>query len=205
MRIHLTWELTRLYVLLGSERCGFKSWLLSASYLNISEYWRDEFPELHFPSTGKLRLWLGYHYITYCGYFFIKLCHCWYYYSLKAKKGGSARMAIICEWEETCILDVHWFQAFDRSPVTLNLCIMYCAVHFFGLGVLALKLTGCCLEREKAVPLGEMRGFFSLETRIPFWIWQREVNSPVSKVSDSESDLETASSRNNGKILLLIR
>ena len=150
MRIHLT----RLYFLLGSERCGFKSWLLSASYLNISEYWRDEFPELHFPSTGKLNL-----IITYCGYFFYKALSLLILLFIESKEGGFSQNG-----------NYLWVggNLYFRCPLIAGLWQVYSyteSVHhvlyspsFFGFGVLALKFTGYCLEREKAVPLGEMRG-----------------------------------------------
>lgn len=170
MRIHLTWELTRLYFLLGSERCGFKSWLLSASYLNISKYWRDEFPELHFPSTGKLTLimWI----------FFYKALSLLILLFIESKEGGFSQngdyLWVGGNLYFRCPLIPGLWQVSSNTESVHH--VLY-SPSFFGFGVLALQLTGCCLEREKAAPLGEMRGFFSLETRIPFCMWQREVNS----------------------------
>lgn len=200
MRIHLKWELTRLHFLSGSERCGFKSRLLSASYLNISEYWRDEFPELYFPSTGKLNLM-----ITNRGCFFIELCHCWYYYSLKAKKGGFIQngnyLWVGRSLYFRCPLIPVLWQVYIYTESVYH--VLY-SPSFFGFGVLALQLTDCCLERQKLFLWGKWRDPSRWKPEFPFGCG-KERWIPQFPKFQTLNDLETASYRNNGKILLLIR
>lgn len=200
MRIHLKWELTRLHLLLGSERCGFKSWLLSASYLNISEYWRDEFPELRFPSTGKLNLM-----ITYCGCFFYKALSLLILLFIESKEEGFSQngnyLWVGRNLYFRCPLIAVLWQVYSYTESVYH--VLY-RLSFFGFGVLALQLTGCCLEWEKLFLWGKWGDSSLWKPEFPFGC-DKERWIPVSKVPDTKSDLETPSYRSNWKILLLIR
>ena len=142
--------------------------------------------------------------------FYVRFIHCWYYHSLKAKRGLQPEWQLFVSGrkENWYLLDVHWVQAFGRSVVSLNLCTVHCTVQSKFLWPWSRCSPSLATYRllpgeREGCTFGKARGVFSFKNQNSLLEVERRWNSLDPKVPDSKLDLETASCRNNLKILLI--